>query len=112
MENGSNISDLTSADSTAKDNLNRQRFTSKDESIQNDVPLMPKRSSICSGSSTYKVLCCKVSVTFGVFFIIGCYLVPIVLYFMNSNGSNVETDLESSSETNTSAAKVCYMQTK
>ena len=104
-ENGSNILDLTNADSTAKDNLNRQRYTSKDESKENDVPLMPKKSNLHS-------VCSKVSVTFGVFFIIGCYLLPIILKFINSKESNVETNLEFSSETNTSAAKVCYMQTK
>ena len=51
-------------------------------------------------------LCCKVSIIFGVCFIIGCYLIPVTLYFVNKSMDHAELDSVLLHQKNTSAAKV------
>ena len=119
MENGSSISDssalhdtIINADNTTKDNLNHQRYISQDEGIENNVTSMPIRKkiqrNISSGSlNSRNALCCKVLVIFGVCCIIGCYLIPITLYYVGQTRDNPETAPEFSHEKNSSTAKVC-----
>ena len=115
MEDDSGISALDdmiiNANKTTEDNLNHQGCISQDEGMENIVTLMPKRKKIHhntnSGCLYGNDMCCKVSVIFGVCCIIGCYLIPITLYYVGQARGDPETGLEFSQEKNTSAAKVC-----
>ena len=105
-ENGSNTpnsSVLNDKMIYAGDNLSYQKCISQDKSIENNLTLMPKRKKIQSGYA----LCSKVLVIFAVCCIIGCYLIPVILYYVSQTGGSTETDPEFSHEKNTSTAKVC-----
>ena len=114
MENGGNISDSSAINDTminaAKDNLNHQRCVSRNEGIENDVALMPLRKkiqrNISSESLKGNAFCCKVFVIIGVCSIIGCYQIPITVYYVSQTRGNPEMNPEFSDEKNTSSAKV------
>ena len=98
MEDGSNISDtIVNADN---------RSFSQDENTESDVPSLSIKKKT-QRNLNYNALCSKVLVIFGVCFIIGCYLIPIILYYVDQSRGNPEVDPEFPSEKNASAAKVC-----
>ena len=120
MENGSNIPDssvscdnIINADNAAEENLNHQRCTFESQNEYIDSSLQSTKKKIQrgahSGSFNGKVLCSKMILIIVVCCIIGCYLIPIIFYYvsMSQTATNAETDPGFSHEINTSAAKVC-----
>ena len=117
-ENSNNLKDKTAkAYDIAKGNLNHQRCISQDEKgTENNNILKLKRFSTkrkikhntsSTNLSVINVIRCKVLLFFGVCFIIGCCLMPIVLYYAVQFRGNFETDPDYFHEKNISSAKVC-----
>ena len=61
-----------------------------------------------TNTGAYRVLCCKVSMAFGVCFIIGCFLLPLIFYYVNQTGGDSKLDSDYSNGQNISSIKVCY----
>ena len=94
---------------TAQINLNHQRCISQDGSVKSDTHKGKKmRHNISSGYLKANTLFCKMLVVFGICFIIGCYLIPVIVYYVGRSMDRGETDPEFSFEKNVSTAKVCY----
>ena len=114
MENSSNISGLNDetieAGNTAKGNLDHQRH----ESTKYDITSIPKIlskeiSSVNLGKSYLNSLRCKLSIMFGICCIIGCYIMPIILFYASRTSNNPEMHYEYLNRKNTSSSKVLYM---
>ena len=93
-----------------KVNLNHHKCMSQDEITESNFALMPTRKNIYHKSSS--ALCCKVSIIFGVCFIIGCYLIPVTLYYVGKSMDRDEMDPMFLHQKNTSASKVRLLQSK
>ena len=116
--NGNNISvNVTEADST---NHNHEMCISQDEKTKNDAVAftpnsLPKRKSNISlanqGVTKHNALCCKFSIAFAMFFTIGCFLMPIIIYKVSQTNTNTEIqeDPEYSINKTTSSEKVCVV---
>ena len=122
MENNYNSTDETvkTQNAAANSNLNPQRcFSIGAESTENDVVSMTKilsikrkmKQNISSASmGVVNVLRYKVLIAFIMCCIIGCYLTPIILYYVYETRDNAEIDPESNATiANTSNAKVCCL---
>lgn len=120
MENTNNISEFSikviSVNKMAKGNLNRQRCISINENTENDISSIPKRLSMkkkmkhnisSTSISVINTVRYKVSIVFVVCCIIGCCLVPIILYNVSQTRDNGTSDPGYSHEKNVSIAKVC-----
>ena len=68
-----------------------------------------KRSNGSAKTGAYSDMCCKVSIALGVCFIIGFFLLPLILYYVNQTGENLRLDPDHSYEQNKSSVKVCYI---
>ena len=100
------------ADDTANSNLSHQRCISRSSSTDNDVTSLPKKvlkhSTISTSSMiNQKAMCCKIFIIFAICCIIGIFLIPIIVYYVNQTRDNTEVDTEYSREINTSNAEVC-----
>ena len=94
-----------------------QRYILQDESRENSVISVPKvitkRQKLkYSATIDYRNgngLCCKMSIVFAICCIIGCWLIPVILYYVSqaTDRDNAETDPGYSHEKNISSAKVC-----
>ena len=97
-----------------EDNISEQICISPDENVENDVASLPKCSKkmkhniSSTNMGAYSVLCCKVSMAFGACFIIGCFLLPLIFYYVNQTGGNSKLDPYHSYRQNISSIKVCY----
>ena len=90
-------------------NLNQMKsHTSQDENTENNVERVLLKHSISSTNiGAINVLCYKVSVVFAVCFIIGCFSLPLIFYYVNPIGGNSKSDPEHSYQQNTSSIEVC-----
>ena len=90
--------------------LNHQKWNSQDGNTEN-VTSMPKNLSKTkkkdSSSTTHSAWRFKLLLIFGACCIIGCYLIPIAVYGIQSGGNDIDDDY--SSEQNISSANVCYV---
>ena len=84
---------------------------SKEDSMDNNVTSSlsntMKHSISSPRISAASALCYKMSIVFGICFIIGCFLLPFIFYYTNQTGGNFKSDLEYSYRQNISNAKVC-----
>ena len=110
VEDSSVLNNAVTDESAAKVNHNYHRYTSQDEITEYDVNLTPKRKKIHYRSSS--ALCCKISIIFAVFFIIGCHLIPVTLYYVGKSMDRDETEPVFLHQKNISAAKVRMLQSK
>ena len=98
-----------------EDNINHEICISQEENVGNNVAMLPqcskkiKRSNSLTNTGAYSDMCCKVSVALGVCFIIGFFLLPLILYYVNQTGENLRLDPDHSYEQNKSSVKVCYI---
>ena len=104
MEDGSNIPDSPVPHDITINADNRG--TSQDENTKNSVPSSASKKKK-QGRLNGNALCSKVLVIFGVCCITGCFLIPVIFYYVNKAQNIGEIDPEFSNEKNTSAAKVC-----
>ena len=116
MESSDDISDLKgqiTSVGTVKSNFSHHVCISQQDSIDtNDVSSLSntmKHSISAPRIHPASALCYKVSIAFGVCFIIGCFLLPFIFYYTNQTGGNFKSDLEYSYQQNTSNAKVCFI---
>ena len=89
-----------------KVNLNHHKCLSQDEITKSSVALMLTRENGHHKSSS--ILSCKVPIIFGVFFIIGCHLIPVTVYYVGKSMDRDEINPVFIHQKNTSAAKVCF----
>ena len=96
-----------------EDNISHQMCISQQENVGNSVASLPKsskkmkRSNSSAKTGAHSDMCCKVSIVFGVCFIIGFFLLPLMLYYVNQTGENLRLDPDHSYEQNKSSVKVC-----
>ena len=96
-----------------EDNISHQTCISQEENVGNNVASLPeyskkmKHSNCSTYTGTYSDMCCKVSIALGVCFIIGFFLIPLTLYYVNQNGGNSRLDPDHSYRQNKSSVKVC-----
>ena len=125
MDRSDDISDssaeITEADSITDNNYDHDICISQEENSENNADFMPNslpkanemKSNNASTASqdvtNLSTLCCKLSTALAMFFIIGCFLLPFVLYSINQTSSNAEIppDPEYPISKNISNAKVC-----
>ena len=98
-----------------EDNISHQTCIAQEENVGSNVAMQPESSKKMkhSNSSTYtgaySDMCCKVSIALGVCFIIGFYLIPLILYYVNQNGGNSSLNPDHSYRQNKSSVKVCHI---
>ena len=93
-----------------EDNVSHQICISQEENVGASLPESSnkmKRSNSLTNASAYSNVCCKVSIVFGVCFIIGFFLIPLILYYVNQTGENSILDPDHSYGQNKSSVKVC-----
>ena len=97
-----------------------QRCNSLDENTENYVISLPKHftkrkkmkrsiSSRSRGGTTCDTPCSKMLLIFGVCCIIGCFLIPFVVYNVIQTRGRSETEADYSHDKNKSSAKVCML---
>ena len=94
-----------------KDNVSHQICISQEVNVGASLPESSnkmKRSNSLTNTSAYSDVCCKVSIVFGVCFIIGFFLIPLILYYVNQTGENSILDPDHSYGQNKLSVKVCY----
>ena len=111
----SNISNkIINTDNDARSTLDHPRSILQNKSTEILI-LENKKAEQYDSTSTdlnkNNTLCCKMSIVFAMFCIIGCFLMPIVLYYVTQLGEKEVTHLEYSYNRNSSSAKVCYTST-
>ena len=95
-----------------EDNISHH-VISQEENVKNNVASLPecsnkmKHGNNSTYTGAYSDICCKVSVALGVCFIIGYFLIPLILYYVNQNGGNSRLDPDHSYRQNKSSVKVC-----
>ena len=108
----SNLNEKINTVNTFKSNFNHHACISREESIENSVTSSlsntMKHSMSSPTISAASALCYKVSIIFGICFIIGCFLLPFIFYYTNQTEGNFKSDPEYSYEQNTSNVKVRY----
>ena len=88
--------------------LHNHTIIPQDENTENNVERVLLKHSISSTNiGAINVLCYKVSVVFAVCFIIGCFSLPLIFYYVNPIGGNSKSDPEHSYQQNTSSIEVC-----
>ena len=115
MENNSTSDFLALQDNrinsnTAQDNFNHQKYTSQVEITETNVASMPNsiRQKIrLTSIGIINTLRYKIVLVFAACCIIGCCLMPIILYYVSQTVNNDTTDYEYSHWKNISA-EVCY----
>ena len=96
-----------------ENNISHQTCISQDENVENNVASLPecskkmKQSYSSAKTGAHSDMCCKVSIVFGVCFIIGFFLLPFMLYYVNQTGGNSRLDPDHSHGQNKSSVKVC-----
>ena len=95
-----------------EDNISRH-VISQEENVKNNVASLSecskkmKHRNSSTYTSAYSDMCCKVSIALGVCFIIGYFLIPLILYYVNQNRGNSRLDPDHSYRQNKSSVKVC-----
>ena len=95
-----------------EDNIS-QTCISQEENVGNNVASLPecskkmKHSNSLTYTGAYRDMCCKVSIALGVCFIIGFFLILLILYYVNQTGENSRLDPYHSYRQNKSSVKVC-----
>ena len=114
----SNISNkIINTDNDARSSLGHPRSILQNKSTEDNVASFlenKKAEQFDSASADLKktnALCCKMSIVFAMFCIIGCSLMPIVFYYVSQLAEKEITHLEYSHDRNTSSAKVRYTST-
>ena len=98
-----------------EDNISHHTCISQEENVGNNAVMLPewskklKHSNSSTYTGVYSDMCCKVLIAFGVCFIVGFFLIPLILYYSNQTGGNSRLDPNHSHGQNKSSVKVCYI---
>ena len=118
MTHSNNISNkVVNTTNTARSSLGHPRSILQNKSTGSNVAsnLESRRAEQYDTTSAdlnkNNAHCCKLSIVFVMFCIIGCSLMPIAFYYVSQLGEKEITHLEYSHKKNTSSAKVCYTDT-
>ena len=109
------------SDNTAKSSCNYQRYIPQVKSREKDIASVPKlitknEKQKHSASTNYRYcngLCCNISIFFIMCCIIGCWLMPVISFYVSKATArdNAVTDPGYPLEKNISGAKVCHKLT-
>ena len=109
---------ILKVDSNTETSPDDQRCISQDENTENEIVSVPKRplspgmkthSSSSIKIINYNALRCKTSLVFVMCCVIGCCLIPSIVYYVShARDSATVTNPEYSHKKNTSHIKVCY----